>query len=231
MSHAHLHGPTAVALATALLALAGLSACGGPASTPPAPQAGNRLLVVDGIEVTLDDLQPWLEFLDSFGPEVAPKVKVRRALDEYVLPMRFAERSFAAARAEQLALAKQLRAVATNTYELEQRGALLVQKRRNISYSSIDFPIARFVFDELRLGSVSEPLAVPRGFVVASGFDIHKTSLVANDIADAVLVGFFTHSPADWATWLEGEKRRVGGLVTFVHPEHREAVPTWLQLP
>jgi hypothetical protein len=228
----HARRSAQVAVTAALTALVALAACGEQRPAPAAPAgAAQRLLVVDGIEITLADVAPWVEFLDSFGPEVAQRVKVRRVLDEYLLPLRFAERSFAAVRATQMEYARQLCSVATNTYELEQRGALLVQKRRSISYGTIDFPIARFVFDELRLGSVSEPLAVPRGFVVASGFDVHKTTLVSTDSADAVLVGFFTHSPADWSAWLDNEKHRVGDKVTFVHPDYREAMPQWLQLP
>lgn len=190
-----------------------------------------KLLVVDGIEITLDDVAPWVEFLDSFGPEVARKVKVRRVLDEYLLPLRFAERSFAAARAVQLEHARRLCSVATNTYELEQHCALLVHKKQQVSYGSVDFPVAHFVFDELRHGSVSEPLAVPRGFIVASGIDVQKSTLVANDLAEALLVGFYTHSPADWNSWLDIEKHRIAGKVTFVHPDYREAMPEWLQLP
>ena len=96
-----------------------LAACGGNA-----PAAETRLLVVDGIEVGITEVEPYLEFLGSFMPNAGRKTRVQLVLDQYLLPLRLAQRAFPKERAEQREHAEALCSVATNIEELKQRAGV-----------------------------------------------------------------------------------------------------------
>lgn len=209
------------------------TACGGEAPSP-APAAltdATVVLTIDGLSITHGELRPYREFLDALGPEFAAKVKYRRVLDEFAIPLHLARRAFPSERQQQLDRCKNLRSIATNTAELEKHGAMLVNKRKDLTRRSVEFPVAMFLFDELQTGNVSEPLEVPRGWILAGAYEIKKAALLLDDLADSVQVGFLTHTPGDWATWLDHEKDRIATKVTFVHPQFREALPEWIRLP
>ncbi len=213
-------------LAALVLAVVG-TACGADAAP-----ADDRLLVVDGITITLAEVQPYLTFLDSFLPEGGRKAKLLRVLDEHVLPLRLAQRAFPEQRRAALQRAADLCAVAGNAAELDAQSRLLPDRtRRNVTRLHPRLPVAMFLFDPLRVGSVSPPLEVPSGYVVAAAFDLQESALVLDDLADTLQVGFMTHDPTAWAAWLLAERQRVGAAVTHVHPDYREAMPEWLQLP
>lgn len=207
-----------------LLLLAG---CGGDRKVPDR----DLLLTIDGLEIRLAEVEPHVKFLDSIAPEWATRVKYRRALDEFVIPLRLAQRAFPNERAKLLERARHLRSVATNAIELEQQGAQQVMKRQNLTRRSVEIPVAMFLFDPLTTGGTSDPIEVPRGWIVASAYEIKEAALVLDDVADAVQVGFLTHSPGDWVTWLEQEQRRLADKVTYVHPDFREHLPEWIVLP
>jgi hypothetical protein len=219
------------ALLPILILVAALTA--GCSKEAPAPAADNRLLVVDGIVVTMDDVAPYLAFLDSFLPEGGRKAKLRRVLEEHLLPLRLAERAFPEQRREQLARAEGLVQVATNAAELEERSqAIHHRSRHSTSRLTPRLPVAMFLFDQSRWGSVSEPIEVPNGYIVATVFELKDDSALAlDDYVDALQVGFLTHEIADWMAWLDTEQRRIGDHVTYVHPDYREAMPEWLHLP
>lgn len=230
------HPRLAAAVCGALL----LAGCGDRSPQPaplkppaqPAPLAdGERLLTIDGIDITYGEVAVFVKFLDSYAPEYATKVKVRKVLDAYTIPLHLARRAFPEQRAQMLERAKNLCAVATNAIELEKQGAQQVIKHKNTTRSTVELPIAMFLFDDLITGSVSPPIEVPRGWVVASAYDLRKAAAVIDDLADAVQVGFLTHTPGDWSTWLDLEKARIKNKVTYVHPDYREALPEWIQLP
>jgi len=213
----------AVALAASLLA----AAC----ADEPAV-AGDRLLVVDGIEFTLADVAPYTAFLGSFVPESGEKTRVRLVLEEYLVPLRLAQRAFPDLRQRALARARGLCEVATNAAELDAQSHLLEQRQRGtMSRRRPQLPVAMFLFDPMKVGSVSEPIEVPVGYVVAAAFDLHESALMVDDYVDSVQVPFVTHDGAGWTDWLAAEKERVSTLVSYVHPEYRQAMPSWLQLP
>lgn len=226
-------------LAGCLLGTLWLGSCGGP--TPPAPTpAGNaaaepkptdRLLTIDGLDITFGEVVPYLKFLDSFGPEWASRVKFRRVLDEFAIPLRLAQRAFPEQRKTMQERSRHLRSVATNTIELEQQGAQQVIKRKDLTRRSVELPVSMFLFDPLLTGSVSEPIEVPRGWIVASAYELKQSALVIDDLVDAVQVGFLTHTPGDWVTWLDLQKHAIAAKVTYVHPDYREHLPEWIQLP
>ncbi|MBL8732611.1 MAG: hypothetical protein JNN13_09615 [Planctomycetes bacterium] len=191
-----------------------------------------RLLVIDGIEVRVADLAPYLEFFDSFLPEAGRKVKVQRVLDDHLLPLQLARRSFAEPRQKLLAEARQLCEVATNFYELEQQTTNVVyRKRLNQTRLKPRLPVSMFLFDPLRTGAVSAPIEVPQGWIVASAFELHESPLKSDDYVDGLQVAYFTHSDQEWLDWYAAQKLLLADKVTFVHPDYREAMPAWMHLP
>lgn len=221
-----LHPP----LLLAVLAGAVAASCSKSPPVPPADEA--RLLVIDGIEVRVAELTPYLAFFDSFLPEAGRKVKVQRVLEDHLLPLQLARRAFAEPRQKLLAEARQLGEVATNFYELEQQTTNVVyRKRLNLTRLKPRLPVSMFLFDPLRTGSVSAPIEVPQGWIVAAAFELHESPLTSDDYVDGLQVAFFTHSDQEWLDWYDAQKKLLADKVTFVHPDYREAMPTWIRLP
>jgi hypothetical protein len=164
-------------------------------------------------------------------PESGRKTKVQKVLQDFTVPLRLAQRAFPDQRRTMHERARQLRSVATNVAELEQQAAQQVIKRMELTRSQTDLPIAAFLFDPLTTRGVSDVVEVPRGYVVAAAHEIKEAASAIADTVDAVQVGFFTHTPADWETWKQLEQERVADKATYIHPDFREAMPTWLKLP
>lgn len=206
-----------------------LAACG---DKTPAPES--RLLVVDGIEIGLTEVEPYIGFLTGFMPNAGRKTCVQLVLDQYLLPLRLAQRAFPTQRAEQRERAQALRSVATNVEELEQRAASLppnMKDVRNLRRTHALLPVAIFLFDEMLQGSVSPPIEVPSGYFVVGCLEMHESASKLDDHCKALQVGFVTHAAKEWQEWLDAEHARVADKVTFVHPDYREALPTWLKPP
>jgi len=222
-----------VALAATAVLTFGCSKPAPPSPTPAkAPPSATELLArIDGLDIRFGEVLPYLAVLDTVGPEWSPKVKFRRVLEEFTIPLRLAQRAFPEQRSKLLEQAKALRAIASNYRELEQHGGQLVTKRKKLTRRSVELPIAMFLFDEMLVGSVSDPIEVPRGFVVATAHDILPSAMVIDDLVDSLQVGFLTHSPGDWQSWLENEQNRIANRVEFVHPDFRDHLPHWLILP
>lgn len=199
---------------------------------PVLPAAGERLLEIDGITVTFGDVAPAMAFLDRLAPERSLRHKLRAVLDELVLPLLFARREFGKERAALLERARELSAAVGNVAELEARSEGLDHRvRKSVTPMAVEIPIARFLFDPLKVGSVSGPIEVPQGFVVAGAFDLQEHQLVSLDRCDALQVGFVTHRANAWGAWLADLRARIGDRVTYCHPEYRRAVPPWLHVP
>jgi hypothetical protein len=206
-----------------------LAACGGNA-----PPAESRLLVVDGIEIALSEVDPYIEFLASFMPNAGRKTRVQLVLDEYLLPLRLAQRAFPKQRAEQREHAEALCSVASNVEELQQRAAMMpphMKDVRNIRRTHAQLPVAMFLFNQMLQGSVSPPIEVPSGYFVVGSLGMHETQSALDDYCTALQIGFVTHSGTEWQQWIEAEHARIADKVTFVHPDYREALPTWLKPP
>ena len=215
------------AAATAALTLA---ACGGGAA--PKPEEEPRLIVIDGITVTFADLQPYYDWLTEFRPGLGVRTKYAWALREHVLPLKLAEREFPTQRAEQRKLAHGLCSVATNVMELEQRSALIKDKTRsNLTRQSALLPVAMFLFDELTLNAVSQPIELPHGIFVVSAYERHESPLVMADYVDALQVGFITHTSLEWQKYWIEKRAELGRKVTFLHPDYRDDMPDWIQPP
>jgi hypothetical protein len=218
---------TRAAAATLVLAFA-IAACH---RAEPAA-AETRLLVIDGMTIPLAEAEPYLEFLDTFVPEFAPKTKLERVLDEHLIPLYLARREFAAERAVERQRAIDLRSVATNAYELEQASKNLpTLLRSKAPRLKLKLPVARYLFDTSQVGGVSEPIELPHGYVLAATFDMNQSALALDDHVDCLQVGFFTQPSVDFLKWYEGQKPRLGDRVTFIHPDHRAAMPAWIRPP
>lgn len=206
------------------------AACG---KAPPAvAHPANLLLTIDGLDITLDEVAPHVKFLDSVaGPEWATKVKFRRVLEEFTIPLRLAQRAFPEQRAKMHERAANLRSVADNAIEIEKQGAQQVIKRKGLVRRAVELSVAEFLFDPLLTGSASQPIEVPRGWIVAGAFDLQQSAQLVNDLVDAVQVGFLTHTPGDWQTWWDLEQVRIADKVTYVNPAYRDHLPEWIKLP
>ncbi|MFK7740002.1 MAG: hypothetical protein AB8H80_06725 [Planctomycetota bacterium] len=229
MTKPHLFRTTALAAASICCAvLAG--SCGG---KKPAPEpAEQRVLVIDGITVTFADLEPYTEFLGGYLPESGTKTRNMQALMSHVLPLEASRRAFADERKVQYERAKALCDVATNVLELEQQTELMVhRKRSNLVRAKAPMPVGIFLFDPLNTNAVSPPIEVPSGWFVVGSFDYFESPLVISDYVDALQVGFITHTSREWFAWWEEAKVGLGQKVTFVHPDYRDEMPEWVQLP
>lgn len=215
-----------IAFATIAMLFAGCSDNAKSTRTDP------RLLVVDGIEITFADLQPYVDFLTETRPEAGTKTKYIWAMRDHVLPLKVAQREFPKERAEQRKLAVALRSVSTNIYELEQQAKLITDKTRsNLSRQSAMLPVAMWLFDELNTNAVSPPIELAQGYFLVSSFTLNKSPLVMADYVDALQVGFITHKSKEWREWWDNKKLTLGKKVTFVHPDYRDNIPTWMELP
>ncbi len=218
--------PHPVLCCTAALVV-GFAACRSEA----APET--RLLVVDGIEIQLADVAPYVAFLDSFLPEGGKKTKIQRVLEEHLIPLRLAQRAFPVERAALAERAKALAAIAGNVTELEQQSALIDTKRRStMTRMQAQLRVAMELFDPLRTGAVGPPIEVPQGWFVAAAYGLTESpSLVLEDVVDALQVAFVTHTAGPWAEWLEAQKQAIADKVTFLHPDYHGVLPPWLRAP
>lgn len=225
-----------------LLALLGaVAGCSDPVVPPPVagrsalppeprPTPETRILSVDGIDFTYGEVQPYVDFFDRIYPKWTLASKVRRTLEVYLVPLRFAERDFASERAAALQHAQALAAVAGNVVELEQKGGATAV-RKTLIMPQLELPLALFLFDRSKTGSTSPPIALPQGFSVVGAFDVVDGAVVGDDLVDAEQVTFFTHQKDDFNEWLTQLRVRLADKVTFVHPDFRNATPDWLKLP
>lgn len=201
-------------------------------SQPPAPQVDPAIaLVLDGIAISRAEVAQLRAVHRAIAPELGERTLTRYLLEEHVLPLQLARRAFAGRRAELLRQAQGLTSVATNASELEQRGATFFHQRKKVTRRQVEPPVAEFAFNPELTGSVSQPLEVPRGYVVAGCFDLTPSAIVAEDIVDVLQVGFLTHTTQEWREWWLSEQARVCDKLTYVHPDYREALPSWLKAP
>jgi len=217
---------------TALVLALALAACGNPPAVVTTPSTPTDVLLrIDGIDITFGEVEPYVKFLDEAMPEGGRLTKIRKVLQEFTVPLRLAQRQFPELRRKMQERAQQLHSVATNVIELEQQAAQQVIQKQPLTRGQADLPVAVFLFDPLSTGGVSPVIEVPRGCVIAAAHAIKHEPAAVYDTVDAVQVGFFTHTPGDWETWKQLEQERIAAKASYIHPEYREAMPTWLKLP
>lgn len=226
----------ATTAAAVVLAADACSRCSAPAAPldPPAPaepKPGDPLLIVDGITITFGDVLPWVEYFDTLNRAGSRRSKMQRVIEEYSLPLLFARREFPQERGKQLAQATGLHSVAGNVAELEEKSTAFRARRDWVHPREVEIPIARFLFDKLHQGAVSDPIELPQGYTVVGSFDLVEAQLVFDDRCDALQVTFYTpqlHDEQSYHRWLGALQARLDKKVTWYHPDYRDAVPTWL---
>jgi hypothetical protein len=225
--------PRATLLACLLSAPAGGCERAGTAAAPDRSPllATTKLLEVDGLTITYGDLANEVAYLDSLAPEWSLRAKIRRVLEEFTLPLFLARREFVKERAEQLGKAASMAAASGNAAELLANSKLHVHRHLQVTRRDVEIPISAFLFAEDKAGSVSPPIELPQGFVVAGALDLKLSAAVLDDLCEAIQVAFYTHTGKDYLAWLEAARERIAGRVTHVHPDFRDAMPIWLKLP
>lgn len=223
----------------ASVALSTLPCCSRePASQPTeeaAPEPGlapeDLLLVVDGVSVHWADVSPQVAWLEGLAPEYSLRKKIQKALSDHAIPVLFARRDFPEQRRQQFELAQTLRAASGNVEELRKNAVDRPMLQSRLSVGNVELPVAAFLFDPARVGSVSDPIEVPAGYLLVGCLDLTRTQVPMEDTCECVQVGFVTHDAAAWREWESALRDRIADRVTYVHPDYRLAMPPWLDLP
>ena len=229
----------ALALPAVLLAvLLSWPSCGDAAPAAPAgpparvhPAPGDTLLVVDGVTVTFADVAAPVAFLDKMLPEYDERLKIQNALTKFTLPLLFARREFAEGRRHQFELAQTMRLASGNVEELERNSRDQPVRRGIVTTGDVDLPVAAFLFDPEKVGSVSDPIELPQGYVLAGAFDLRPAPQLVRTTCDSMQALFLTHPASQWGTWLGALQDRISTRVTYVHPDYVLAMPPFLKLP
>ncbi|MFT4513899.1 MAG: hypothetical protein ACI89X_002268 [Planctomycetota bacterium] len=224
-----------------IAAIATVAVLAGSCASEKKPNDDPRLLVIDGIEITFADLQPYFEWLKSFRPALGVKTTYIWALRDHVLPLKIAQREFPEERAKQLELAEGLCSVADNIYDLEKESKLIEHKTRsNLTRQSAMLPVAKWLFEmtaiegkniPINTNAASQPIELAQGYFVVGSYDFFDSPMVMTEYVDALQVGFVTHTSIAWRKWYENEQLTLGKKVTFVHPDYRDNLPHWMELP
>jgi len=227
-----------------LLVAASLTACGdestnssgGPQHDPqPAAEArGDVVLIVDGMEITAQEVHAFDESLRAFHPAVGRDTLARHVLTTHVLPLRAAQRAFADERAdlarEALAYSQEVQGdgypglAATGP----MRGGYRAERKPR---GNLSLPLQEWAFAKERLYAVSPPLEVPEGFQVAAAYEFHDSISSGTEMVDVYVVPFMVLGRDEFAQWWEAERARLATRCTWVRSDHRHALPTWLQPP
>jgi len=223
------------AAAAILLALAGCSREGGTTDTAPLAQAqltaDTILLTLDGIEFRWGEASGFVAFYDAIYPQWSLRTKLRKVLEDHLVPLRLAQRAFPELRADQLQKARAMQSVCGNALELARKAEGLHHRRGEVGLQVVEVPVAMFLLDRARLGSVSDPIELPQGYMLCGALDLREGGVVGDDLVDAVQVPFQTHDHPTFRKWLDEQQAALANKASYVHPDYRNAMPVWLQLP
>jgi hypothetical protein len=226
---------TATAAAALLLTLAGCSrenpATGAATEGQAQLTADTLLLTLDGIEFRWGEASAYVAFYDSIYPQWSLRTKLRKVFEDHLVPLRLAQRAFPELRTEQLQRARAMQSVCGNALELARKAEGLHHRRGEVGLQLVEVPVAMFLLDRAKLGSVSEPIELPQGYMLCGALDLREGGVVGDDLVDAVQVPFQTHDHPTFRKWLDEQQAALARKASFVHPDYRNAMPVWLQLP
>lgn len=218
----------AVRLAWLTCLAAPVTACGEAGTARSHP---DTILEVDGLRIRQDELSELADYLRGVDAR-AGRLRIAAKALEHLIPLHLARREFAGPRAELRARAEALRdAVGNGGYpELVVKSRLVggYSPPRPFARHELPLPVARWAFDEARIGSVSPVLETPQGFCLVATREILRGVTRTGDRADALLVPFYTHSAKEFGAWWTHARARLRGRVTYVHPDYVRALPAWL---
>ena len=216
------------------LASFALTACGCDQTATPAPRSG-VVLEIDGIEVRDAELKPLLDYIEASGERTGRNFAMQIVLERHVLPLRVAQRAFAAQRAELKVRADAfLRSVIDSggaDPQLRSKGQLLGGETSPglLSRTGMDLAQAAYCFVADNLGVVSPVIELPRGYCVVS-FSDHKPGVErSGDLVNAYQVPFYTHTRLQFEDWWAAQKKALADKLTYLHPDYADALPPWIK--
>jgi hypothetical protein len=193
------------------------------------------VLEVDGLVIEESELAPLLVYVRSSGDRLGRSFATKAVLDRHVLPLRVAQREFAAERAALRAKAEAMRRSVMDSGgadpQLRAKGALMGGEATDglAARSAMELVQADWCFDADNLGVVSPVLEVPRGFCLMSVSDHQPGIERSGDLVNAYQVPFYVHTRVEFETWWHEQKRRLRGKLTYVNPDYQDALPAWLK--
>jgi hypothetical protein len=214
----------------ACLGSALVAACSADSPAQPAPPAPGVVLSIDGVQVTAAEVDALTARFDAFDSRVGRATRIRYALDSWLLPLKLAERAFAAERAVQLERAEALaRAVDNGGYPaLRAQGAAHGRELRE-TRRAFPLPVADWLFAIENVGRVSPVIATPQGFTLVSAYQIERGTTRMHDRVEAFQAVFYTHDARQFDAWVNEQRGRIADRIGYVHPDYREALPAWLK--
>ncbi len=219
-------------LQAALLATLSLAACQD--EKPPTPAVDQEVaLIVDGISVSRGELEEHLPYFRSTS-NLGRNYILREILTQHLLPLKFAQRDFAAARKEQRQRAEALvKILGQGSYadllrlsEHYPNRKLLQAEGRQGKFA---IPETCWVFDDMNVGGVSPILELPQGFSILGAIAKHPGRTTAYDTVDACVLHFFNLDTEEYAAWRKEAKKSFQGKLSYVHPDYVDALPPGLQ--
>lgn len=221
-------GPT-----IALLACAGLLACGGEDPPAPATRPADVVLEFDGLTITRGEIEAFFPYLEALDPTLGLNYRRRVILAKHLIPLKLAQRAFAEPRAGLKARAEALvRNVGNGGYPdlvAKSRHMGGYQAKDPLSRNELAFAATPFAFDREHLGQVRGPIEVPQGFVVLATAHVTDALTKVMEKAEVWQVPFFHHDGAAFGKWVAEALRAAGRKVTYVHPEYRDVLPKEFQ--
>lgn len=202
--------------------------------TPPPGPDPEIVLVLDGIEVRRAELQPLVDYLGTTGERLGRAYRIEGALERHILPMKLAQRAFAAERAALRAKAEAMhRSVVAsgNAYpQLRSKGEVIggVPTPGYLARHQMELAQAMWCFAPENLGWCSPVLEVPQGFCMMAVQDYRPGETRTMDGVDAYLVPFFHHDRGGFDAWYKEQKKALAGRLQYVHPDYADGLPRWI---
>lgn len=220
-----------------LLALTILAVgCGGTGADTAPPELPDGVIAsFDGgrIVVRADEVEPLIAYLEQLDPTMGRKYRFRELLDQHLLPMLLARDAFPAERAQALADAEALRAVADNSLELQRKGALAGGEapEQPFARNDLPLPVADFAFRPENLGAVSPPIETADGYYLVAPLDFEPGLTPVADRARIFVIRYRTHESEEFDRWLGAAKSALADRLDAVAPPHADALPRWIRIP
>ena len=221
-----------ILVAGTLLASGLLLTCNGEQDGNPT-ERNPVILVVDGMEIRRSEVAEFEPYLEDLDPTTGRTKRAKWVLEQFVLPLRLAQRAFPAERREQRKRAEALARVLgpsagyDDLASQSQRvpGAGLGTRMRQ----ALELPEQRWAFADAHMEQVSPILETPRAFTILATLGKRPGPTKVFDSADIWLVQFPTHDKKAFDAWLSEVKKSIADKLTFVHEDYRQAVPYWFK--
>lgn len=225
-----------------LTALLLLAACDQKPQKPPAPAPAGPadvLLEVEGHRFTRGEIDEHVAYLRSYAPDLGRITCQREVLDQLLIPLAYArvefrtQRQALRERAEGLRRALGAEAGVSDLLSRTGKDYPGFVRFEQASRPELMIPEQRFLFDIHNLRRVSPVIELPLGFSLgASETLIPSGPTEAYLKADLILVRYSHFADAEargrWFKALRQRLRELAPEKILVHPDLRDALPTYL---